>query len=96
LDGIYHEELDNMFHGSVTMPRSFDSKCSAIHHIFLYPFYVYACNFVQCIVVALYRKYLEEVDTFKTFCFDLLTSGGNGSPQELLAQAGIDLADRGF
>lgn len=37
LDCIYHEELNNMFHGSVTIPWSFDGEWLAIHHIFLYP-----------------------------------------------------------
>lgn len=96
LSGIYHEELERVFGNVVEIPEWYNHEWSSIPHIYETPFYVYAYNFAQCLVIALYQKYLEEGKAFVGKYLQLLESGGRHSPEELLEKVGIDVSKEGF
>jgi oligoendopeptidase F len=47
-------------------------------------------------VLALYRRFREEGEAFKPGYLRLLAYGGSARPREILAEAGIDVADPDF
>lgn len=96
LCGIYHEELVRMFGTSVDIPPYYDMEWAIVQHMFLWPFYVYAYNFAQLVVFALYQKYLEEGDAFKPVYYQILEAGSSMTPVEILGLAHIDPHDAAF
>src|SRR5450756_2632706 len=96
LRSIYHEELVNMFGDSVTIPAHYDMEWAIVQHMFLWPFYVYAYNFAQLVVLSLYQKYLEEGEKFKPVYYRILETGSAMTPAEILGLAGIDPRDKAF
>jgi len=62
---LYSGELKKMFGNSVQMTAEYAWEWSSIPHIFNVPFYVYAYNFGNLLVLALYQQYLEEGASFK-------------------------------
>ncbi|WP_448378920.1 M3 family oligoendopeptidase [Fervidobacterium sp.] len=96
LNNIYHEELERVFGDVVEIPEWYNNEWASIPHIYETPFYVYAYNFAQCLVIALYQKYLEEGKAFVSKYLELLESGGRYSPEKLLEKVGIDLRKEGF
>jgi oligoendopeptidase F len=93
---IYHEELVSMFGDSVTIPAHYDMEWAIVQHMFLWPFYVYAYNFAQLVVLSLYQKYLEEGEKFKPVYYRILETGSAMTPAEILGLAGIDPRDKAF
>lgn len=67
---------------------------SAVPHFVFNPFYCYSYALSQVVVLALYASYKERGRDFVPGYLELLRSGGSGTPQELLARAGVDLSDR--
>jgi oligoendopeptidase F len=67
-----------------------------IPHFIHSRFYCYSYAYGQLLVLALYRRYLEEGDAFVPRYIDLLAGGGSGTPEELLGRVGIDLHAPGF
>ena len=96
LNNIYHEELERVFGNLVEIPEWYNNEWASIPHIYETPFYVYAYNFAQCLVIALYQEYLEEGKVFVGKYLELLESGGRYSPEKLLEKVGIDLRKEGF
>ena len=96
LRSIYHEELVNMFGDSVVIPPHYDMEWTIVQHMFLWPFYVYAYNFAQLVVLSLYQKYLEEGEKFKPVYYRILETGSAMAPAEILGLAGIDPRDKAF
>ena len=96
LRSIYHEELVNMFGDSVIIPPHYDMEWAIVQHMFLWPFYVYAYNFAQLVVLSLYQKYLEEGEKFKPVYYKILETGSSRTPAEILELAGIDPHDKSF
>ncbi len=96
LSEIYAEELKGMFGDSVKITEEFHREWSAIPHFFFAPFYVYAYNFANALVIALYQKYLEEGKKFVPKYIALLESGGSKKPEELLKEVGIDVTKEDF
>lgn len=96
LRSIYHEELQGMFGDSVAIPPHYDMEWAIVHHIFMWPFYVYAYNFAQLVVLSLYQKYLEEGEKFKPVYYRILETGSAMTPSEILGLAGIDPRDKAF
>jgi len=68
---------------------------AAVGHFVFNPFYCYSYALSQVVVLALYRKWKREGRKFLPHYLDLLRGGWSGTPQDLLAQAGIDLLDPG-
>ncbi len=96
LCSIYHEELKGMFGNSVIIPPYYDMEWAIVQHMFLWPFYVYAYNFAQLVVLSLYQKYLEEGEDFKPVYYQILETGSARTPAEILELAGIDPHDGAF
>ncbi|HOO33775.1 MAG TPA: M3 family oligoendopeptidase [Thermotogota bacterium] len=96
LAGLYEEELKIMFSDSVKITEEYKWEWASIPHIFHTPFYVYAYNFANLLVIALYEKYLEEGKAMVPAYLRLLENGGNNRPDRLLEELGIDLTDKLF
>ena len=96
LSRIYSEELSKMFGKSVGITKEYHDEWSSISHFFFAPFYVYAYNFANALVIALYKRYLEEGKRFVPKYLKLLESGGKDYPERLLRDFGVDMKDDSF
>jgi len=96
LNEMYMENLREQFADSVELPEEFQYEWLSIPHIFQTPFYCYAYSFGQLLVLALYRRYLEQGEAFKPHYLKMLSYGGAARPEVILAEAGIDIADPAF
>ncbi|MBD3236646.1 MAG: hypothetical protein GF330_08075 [Candidatus Eisenbacteria bacterium] len=65
-----------------------------VPHFVFNPFYCYSYALSQVVVLALYATYKQQGADFVAGYLELLGSGGNGTPEELLGKAGVDLRDR--
>ena len=93
---IYQEQLKLMFQDSVVYPDEYKWEWSAIPHIFEAPFYVYAYNFGNLLVIALYQQYKEEGPSFVPKLKAMLSEGSSCSPREITELAGIDISKPDF
>ncbi|MSP63605.1 MAG: M3 family oligoendopeptidase [Myxococcales bacterium] len=82
-DAVKLGELDHW--GFIGIPHFIHSR-----------FYCYSYAYGQLLVLALYRRYLEEGEAFVPRYLELLAGGGSGTPEELLRGVGIDLHAPGF
>jgi oligoendopeptidase F len=90
-------EANRRYYGdSVEMDENYRWGWSYIPHFINSPFYCYAYSFGELLVLALYRIYQEQGESFIPRYVELLSRGGSGSPSELLAPLGVDIADPGF
>jgi oligoendopeptidase F len=69
---------------------------SYVPHFINSPGYVYAYAYGQLLALSVYRRYVEEGESFVPRYLELLAAGGSRSPEKLGAIVGIDLADPGF
>ena len=60
------------------------------------PFYVYAYNFGNLLVFALYQMYLEEGQSFIPKLKTLLAGGSSLSPLDMTRSIGIDIESEAF
>jgi len=93
---IYLGKLGEQFGDSIELPGEFRYEWLSIPHIFQTPFYCYAYSFGQLLVLSLYRRFREEGEAFKPGYLRLLSYGGSARPEHILAEVGIDVADRSF
>lgn len=96
LGELYFDELKLMFGETIDFLPESRYEWARIPHFFHTPFYCYAYNFAQLLVISLYRKYLEDGDVFRRKYVALLESGGSNSPEILLRKAGIDISSSLF
>ncbi|HEU4525244.1 MAG TPA: M3 family metallopeptidase, partial [Gemmatimonadales bacterium] len=96
LGELYLTLLREQFGDSVEVPDEFRHEWLSIPHLYQTPFYCYAYSFGQLLVLALYRRYRQEGESFKPGYLRLLSWGGAARPVEILAEAGIDPTDRDF
>ena len=96
LNALYLDNLREQFADSVELTPDFQYEWLSIPHIFHTPFYCYSYSFGQLLVLALYRRYLEEGEAFKPGYLKLLAYGGSARPQQVLAELGIDITDPDF
>lgn len=96
LSELYRSELEKMFADSVEFFPQSEYEWGRIPHIYHTPFYCYAYNFAQLLVISLYRKYLEDGNRFKVKYIQLLESAGSESPEKLLSRLGVDIKDPAF
>lgn len=92
----YRQGLVAMFGDVVTITPEYHWEWASIPHIFESPFYVYAYNFGNLLVMALYQKYKEEGAAFVPHYKAMLAAGRSASPTEIAALAGLDLSDPEF
>ncbi len=96
LSDIYEKELHLMFGDSVDYNTEFRWEWSTVPHFFHTPFYCYAYDFAQLMVLSLYEQYKEGTPDFKERYIKLLSAGGSDYPQNLLKPFDIDLRDPEF
>lgn len=93
---LYWQELHAMFGDSVRYPSEYRWEWMTIPHIVKVPFYVYAYNFGNLLVIALYQHYLDSgpdfIPKFKAF----LAAGSSDSPKTIAAKIGIHFEDPNF
>jgi oligoendopeptidase F len=93
---LYLANLAEQFGDAVEVSDDFRWEWTAIPHIYHTPFYCYAYSFGHLLVLALYRQYQEEGESFVPRFLRMLTYGGSQSPEQIISDAGFDLASRGF
>ncbi len=96
LNHMYMENLRDQFGDSVEISDEFQHEWVSIPHIYHTPFYCYAYSFGQLLVLALYRRYKEEGESFKPKYIKLLSYGGSARPQEILAEVEVDITSPDF
>src|SRR5439155_3126336 len=93
---LWQEHIQSMFGDSVVLGEEHRAWWMYISHFIGSPFYVYAYSFGELLVMALYRKYQAGEPGFADRYTALLEAGGSKSPQELMAEVGIDLKEPAF
>lgn len=78
---------------ALEMPEGYRLGWSYIPHFIHSRFYTYSYAFALLVTLALYARYRRDGDAFVGPYLDFLAAGGSGSPAELLAPLGLDLAD---
>ena len=92
----YLANLTEQFGDAVEISDEFRWEWIIIPHIYQTPFYCYAYSFGQLLVLALYRQFETEGETFIPKYLKILAYGGSESPAKILEEAGIDMASAGF
>ncbi|HSR35311.1 MAG TPA: M3 family metallopeptidase, partial [Anaerolineae bacterium] len=92
----YLDNLREQFGDAVDLSDEFRWEWVSIPHIYQVPFYCYAYSFGQLLVLALYRQYQAEGETFIPKYLRILAYGGSKSPAGILEEAGIDMASADF
>jgi len=93
---LYLSELKVMFGDSVVVTPEYHWEWSSIPHIFESPFYVYAYNFGNLLVMSLYQQYLEEGKSFIPKLKDVLACGSVLPPKQIAEIVDADITDRRF
>ncbi len=96
LNRLYMSNLTKQFGDSIEISDDFQLEWICIPHIYHTPFYCYAYSFGQLLALSLYQQYKETGDTFKPKLLKILTYGGSASPNHILSEAGINIADPDF
>jgi len=93
---LWVETQAELFGDSVEITEGYRTWWSYVPHFINTPGYVYAYAYGQLLALSVYKRYLEEGDSFVPRYLGLLSAGGSRNPEELGAMVGIDLADPGF
>ena len=96
LCSFYKQRLESMFGDSVAITDEYHWEWASIPHFLDYPFYVYAYNFGNLLVFALYQMYLEEGQSFIPKLKTLLAGGSSLSPLDMTRSIGIDIESEAF
>ncbi len=93
---LWLETQRDMFGDSVTMTDEYGYWWSYVPHFLHTPGYVYAYSFGELLVLALYKLYQEEGESFIPKYIALLAAGDSDYPDKLLAEVGVDINDPNF
>jgi oligoendopeptidase F len=96
LNQHYLDQLKQQFGDAVEMSEDFQQEWICIPHIYHTPFYCYAYSFGQLLALSLYQQYKEQGQSFVPKLLKILAYGGSASPNHILNEAGIDMADPNF
>ena len=96
LSALWLDTQRDMFGDSVTITDEYGLWWSYVPHFLHTPGYVYAYSFGELLVLALYRLYEEQGESFVPQYLDLLAAGDSDYPDKLLAKVGVDINDPGF
>jgi oligoendopeptidase F len=96
LNQHYLSQLKQQFGDAVEVSEDFQQEWICIPHIYHTPFYCYAYSFGQLLALSLYQQYKEQGQSFAPKLLKILAYGGSASPQHILSEAGIDMADPNF
>jgi oligoendopeptidase F len=89
---LWLETQQTMFADSVSL-EGYGSWWSYISHFTGVPGYVYAYAYGYLFALSIFRKYELEGEAMVEPYFELLSSGGSKTPEELASIVGLDLAD---
>lgn len=91
------EEMKAMFGNSISnLNEEYAAYCFVVPHFLSAPFYVYAYNMSNLLVISLYQLYLEQKEEFVPKFMKLLSLGISLSPEEMLSTLDINLNDSSF
>lgn len=96
LCSLYLDLLRSHFGKAVAVTDEFRLEWAYIPHIFHTPFYCYAYSFGELLSLALYARYKSQGSAFVSKIEKILAYGSSQSPDEILKEVGIDMADRSF
>jgi len=96
LNAHYMANLKQQFGDSLELSDDFQYEWISIPHIYHSPFYCYAYSFGQLLALSLYQQYKEIGVAFKPKLLKILAYGGSASPNHILTEAGINMADPNF
>jgi oligoendopeptidase F len=96
LCALYLHNMEDQFGDAVEVTDDFRWEWTAIPHIYHSPFYCYAYSFGHLLVLALYQQYKEEGRSFVPRFLNVLAYGGSRSPDEIIREAGFDMASPDF
>lgn len=96
LNEHYFGQLRQQFGDAVAVSEDFQREWICIPHIYHTPFYCYAYSFGQLLALSLYQRYKEEGRSFVPNLIKILAYGGSASPQHILSEAGVDMANPDF
>ena len=96
LNQHYLANLTEQFGDSLQLSDDFQHEWTVIPHIYHTPFYCYAYSFGQLLALSLYQQYKETGDAFTPKLLKILSYGGSASPDHILKEASIDMADPDF
>ena len=92
----YLANLEEQFGDALEIGNEFRWEWIVISHLYEVPFYCYAYSFGQLLVLALYRQFETEGESFIPKYLKILAYGGSQSPAKILKEAGIDMASAEF
>jgi len=91
------KEMELMFGNSITnIKEEYANYCFVVPHFLHVPFYVYAYNMSNLLVISIYQLYLDQKEEFVPKYLKLLSVGSSLSPEEMLSEIGINLNDPSF
>jgi len=93
---LWTQSQVEMLDDSVEISEGYKTWWSYVPHFISTPGYVYAYAYGQLLALSIYKRYVDEGESFVPSYLELLRAGGSRSPEELGAMVGIDLADPGF
>lgn len=96
IDTLWHETMKQPFESALTYTDEHRNTWMYVQHVFNWPFYVYSYTFAQLCVLALYKQYKEQGQSFVPTYLEILKRGGSLSPKDNLKLAGFDLTDANF
>ncbi|HEX9756472.1 MAG TPA: M3 family oligoendopeptidase [Nitrospiria bacterium] len=96
VNALWLEANRNMFKDSVELREDYGWWWLYITHFIHSPFYCYAYAFGELLVLALYKCYLNDGQTFVPKYLDLLSAGGSDKPENLLKKVGVDITAFNF
>lgn len=96
LNEIWLDTQKAMYGDSVTMREDYGMWWSYVPHFLHTPGYVYAYSFGELLVLALFNLYQERGAEFVPYYMEVLASGDNDFPDQILAKVGVDLNDPAF
>jgi oligoendopeptidase F len=96
LNEHYLSQLKQQFGDAIEVSEDFQQEWICIPHIYHTPFYCYAYSFGQLLALSLYQQYREQGQNFVPKLLKILAYGGAASPNHILSEAGVDMADPNF
>src|ERR687893_2659551 len=93
---LWEQSQEEMLGDSVQLTDGYRTWWSYVPHFIATPGYVYAYAYGQLLALSIYKRYVDEGDSFVPSYLELLRAGGSRSPEELGQLVGIDLTDPGF
>jgi oligoendopeptidase F len=96
INELWVQSQEEMLGDSVQLTEGYRSWWSYVPHFIGTPGYVYAYAYGQLLALSIYKRYIDEGESFVPSYLELLRAGGSRSPEELGQIVGIDLADPGF